>query len=193
MGRTETTVDLFAIVKTRLDGIGLLLEEMDESAAEQLTRMLLRARRIFVTGKGRSGHIAQCFAMRLMQMGFDVHVPGEATCPRIKRADLMIAISCSGTTTSTVQFARISKDSGAKVAAVTAVPDAPLAELADHVLLVPVTGKDVKKRYRYVLGPHNNTLFEEALLLYFDAMVYSILERKGIPKKLLSLRHTNLE
>lgn len=193
MGRTETTVDLFAIVKTRLDGIGLLLEEMDESAAEQLTRMLLRARRIFVTGKGRSGHIAQCFSMRLMQMGFDVHVPGESTCPRIKRADLMIAISCSGTTTSTVQFARISKDSGAKVAAVTAVPDAPLAELADHVLLVPVTGKDVKKRYRYVLGPYNNTLFEEALLLYFDAMVYSILERKGIPKRLLSLRHTNLE
>jgi D-arabinose 5-phosphate isomerase GutQ len=79
------------------------------------------------------------------------------------------------------------------VTAVTAVPDSPLAAVAHDLVLVPVTGKDVKKRYRYVLGPYNNTLFEEALLLYLDAMVYSILEGEGIPKRLLSERHTNLE
>jgi len=193
MAKTKARADLFDIVKTRLDGIRLLLDDMDESAAGQFVQMVLHAGRIFVTGKGRSGFVAQCFATRLMQMGFDVHVPGEATCPRIKRGDLMVAISCSGTTGSTVQFARISGQSGAKVAAVTAVADSPLTALADHVVLVPVTGKEVKRHYRYVLGPHNNTLFEEALLLYFDAMVYSILERKGISKKVLTDRHTNLE
>jgi len=188
-----TRADLLSIVRTRLDGIRALLEQMQEEDAEVLVQMILRARRVFVTGKGRSGYVASCFAMRLMQMGFEVHVVGEATCPRIGRQDLMAAVSCSGTTATTVQFARISRDSGAKVAAVTAAPDSPLAQVAHHVVLVPVTGKDVKKRYRYVLGPHNNTLFEEALLLYFDAMVYSMLTREGIPKHKLSRRHTNLQ
>ena len=183
----------FEIVRARLDDIRLLLDNMEETATEQLIQMILQANRIFVTGKGRSGLIAKCFAMRLMQVGFDVHVPGETTCPRIKEGDLMIAISCSGTTTTTVQLAHISRESGAKVAAVTAVVNSPLTVQANHLVLVPVTSKDIKKRYKYVFGAYNNTLFEEALLLYFDAMVYSILEREGISEKIISERHTNLE
>jgi 6-phospho-3-hexuloisomerase len=193
MAKTKASSDLFDIMKTRLEGIRKLLDDMDESVAEQLIQMLLHARRIFATGKGRSGYIADSFAMRLMQMGFDAHVPGEATCPCIRRGDVMVAVSCSGTTATTVQFARISRDSGAQVVAVTAVADSPLASIAHLVVLVPVTERDVKKSYRYVLGPHNNTLFEEALLLYFDGMVYSMLTREGISKDLLSRRHTNLE
>ena len=191
--RSKPTPDLFRVVKARLEGIGMLLDDMQEAGAEKFVRMLLRARRIFVTGKGRSGFVGQCLAQRLMQMGFDVHVPGEATCPRITRGDLMIAISCSGTTKTTVQMAQISRDAKARVVAVTAVSDAALAQVADHVVVFPVTGHDVKKRYRYVLGAYNNTLFEEALLLYFDAMVYSMLEREGIPKQRLRRRHTKLE
>ncbi len=185
--------DLLSIVRTRLEGIRMLLDDMDEAAAERLIQLLLESERIFVTGKGRSGYVADAFAMRLMQMGYTVHVPGEATCPRIKADDLLVAISCSGSTTTTVQLARISHEAQATVAAITAVPDSPLVQFADHLVLLPVTEAGVKHRYRYVLGPHNNTLFEEALLLYFDAMVYSMLERQGIPKDRLSELHTNLE
>ena len=197
MGKTraksEPKPDLFQVVSARLEGIRLLLDDMEDAGAEDFIRMLLRARRIFVTGKGRSGFIGDCFAQRLMQMGFIVHVPGEATCPRIMRRDLMVAISCSGTTKTTVQLASIAREAGAKVIAITAGPDSALAAVADHAVTFPVTGRDVKKRYRYVLGPYNNTLFEEALLLYFDAMVYALLEREGIPKQRLRQLHTNLE
>ena len=193
MPRAKTKRDILDIVKTRLEGIRMLLDDMEERDAERLVEMLLRARRVFVTGKGRSGYIADSFAMRLMQMGFEVHVPNEATCPRIRKGDLIVAVSCSGATTTTVQLARISREAGARVVAVTAVPNSPLTSVADHVVVVPVTERDVKKSYRYVLGPYNNTLFEEALLLYFDAMVYSVLEREGISKSVLRERHTNLE
>jgi 6-phospho-3-hexuloisomerase len=193
MGKEPLRSDLFDVLRARLDGIRLLLEDMREDEADQAVEMLLKARAVFVTGKGRSGLVASCFAMRLMQLGRDVHVPDEVTCPRIRRGDLMVAISCSGTTATTLQLARIARDARARIVAITAVPGAPLAELADHVILLPVTGRSVKKRFRYVLGPYNNTLFEEALLLYLDAMVYSILEREGIPKSSLSTRHTNLE
>jgi 6-phospho-3-hexuloisomerase len=189
----EKKTDVFDVLRTRLDGMRRLVDAMDESAAEKMVQIMLKAPRLFVTGKGRSGLIAESFAMRMMQMGFEVHVPGEATCPRIKMGDLMIAISCSGTTMTTVQLARIAHNVGAEVIAVTADPDSPLCAQAGHVVLVPVTGRDVKESYRYVLGPYNNTLFEEAVLLFCDAMLYSILGREGIPARLLQERHTNLE
>ncbi|MFP4028627.1 MAG: SIS domain-containing protein [Candidatus Brocadiia bacterium] len=192
MGK-KATPDLFDVFRARLGGIETLLEDMDENAAEILFNMILDAGGIFVTGKGRSGYVANCFAMRLMQMGFDVYVPGEATCRRIGDQDLMIAISCSGSTTTTVEMTRISRESEAKVVAVTAVLNSRLAQLADHTVLVPVTEREVKERYRYVLGPYNNTLFEEAALLYFDALLYCMLSREGIPEGQLDERHTNLE
>jgi 6-phospho-3-hexuloisomerase len=190
---TKKAPDLFEVVRKRLDGIRHLLDDMNESESLQVIRRILKAKRIFVSGKGRSGLIAESIAMRLMQMGFDVHVPGEATCPKITRGDMMLAISCSGSTMTTVELARIARNAKAKVAAVTAVHGSALDKLADDTVLIPVTDKVVRKKYRYVLGPYNNTLFEEALLLYFDAMIYAILESEGIPKRMINVRHTNLE
>ncbi len=180
-------------LKLRLAEIEKLMAEMSEDAPQELMRLIQNARSVFASGKGRSGYIASCLAMRLMQMGFTVYVPGEATCPRIGAEDLMIAVSCSGRTVTTVELARISQNSGADVVAVTADPESPLAEISDHVILVPVQGTDVKQSYRYVIGPHNNTLFEEALLLYFDAVIQYMLSHEGIPPSRLQAMHTNLE
>jgi DNA-binding MurR/RpiR family transcriptional regulator len=73
------------------------------------------------------------------------------------------------------------------------VPDSELASVAHHAIVVPTTGAQVKRLYRYVVGPYNNTLFEQAVLLYCDALVYSVLEREGIPTDRLRELHTNLE
>lgn len=193
MTEPEVKNDPFELLKGRLEAVREVVQQMDRAAAAPLIRMILRANRTFITGKGRSGLVAECFAMRLMQTGFEVHVPGEATCPRIRRNDLMVAVSCSGTTMTTVQMARVAERSGARVVAVTADADSPLARTADHVLLVPVTGEGLKQSYRDVMGPHNNTLFEEAVLLCFDSIVQAMLEHEGIPEEILRDRHTNLE
>ncbi len=191
-GKTPTG-DVLAALHGALDGIGRLAGRIGEEATEALVEGIFQAQRVFVTGKGRSGYVARCFAMRLMQMGFDAHVPGEATCPRIEAPDLLIAVSCSGTTVTTVQMARIAAESGATVIAVTADADSELARCAGRRVLIPVRGEDVQRSYRSVIGPHNNTLFEETLLLYFDALVYAILERGHIPQDTIRQRHTNLE
>ena len=180
-------------VKERLDEIKGLVSRMEEEAPENLMRLIQKAGAVFITGKGRSGYIASCLAMRLMQMGFTVHVPGEATCRRIGPEDLMIAVSCSGSTVTTVELAKISKNSNADVVAVTANPDSALAATSDHIVNVPVHGEDVKESHRCVLGPYNNTLFEQTLLLYFDAVVHYMLKHEGIPPGRLQQMHTNLE
>jgi len=193
MSRTKTDSDIFEIAATQFEGIRLLFEQIDARVTERLVRAMMRAKRVFVTGRGRSSLLTGWFAMRFMQMGFDVHVPGEVTCPRITKGDLLVAISCSGITTTTVDLARIARESKAKVIAITAIAESALAGTADDTVVLPVTDKDIMKCYKYDIGPCNNTLFEQAMVLYFDSIVYAIIEREGISKKQISRRHTNLE
>ena len=121
MTKPKTATDVFEIAANQLDAVTMLMQRIDKSATEQFIQTILHAKRIFVTGRGRSSLLTGWFAMRLMQMGFDVHVPGEVTCPRIEKSDLLVTVSCSGSTTTTVELANIAAKSGATVVAITAV------------------------------------------------------------------------
>ena len=193
MAKKKTNSNVLEIATSQFEGIKLLFDHIDELATERLVQMVLQAARIFVTGQGRSGLIANCFATRLAQMGFNVHIAGLATCQRIEKPDLMIAISCSGTTVTTVELVKTSRNAGAEVAVVTALDKSPLAQLATHIVLIPSDNEDIKARCKYVVGPNNNTLFEETTLLYVDTLVYMLLQPKGISENIISQRHTNLE
>ena len=188
-----TNRNLVEIVVAQLTAVKLLVSRIDKAASDKLIEMITHAEKIFVTGQGRSGLVAQCLATRLAQMGLDVYIPGQATCRKIKEGDLLIAISCRGTTTTTVDFAQISRKAGAKIVAVTASDKSTLTEIADHTVLIPSNDEDIRARCRYVVGPNNNTLFEETALLYTDALVYILLEQEGISKSIINQQHTNLE
>lgn len=184
---------LIELVTAQLAGIKTLISQIEQSVSDKVIEMILQADKIFITGQGRSGLVAQCLATRLAQIGFHVHIPGQATCQKIEKPDMLIAFSCRGTTKTVVEYARVSREVGAKIAVVTAFSDSVLAELANAVVLMPSDDEDIRAKYRYPVGPNNNTLFEQAALLYVDALVYILLERKGICKSIISQRHTNLE
>lgn len=194
MAKTSIRNDnLVEIVAKQLEGIRLLVSRIDKTASGKLVEMIVQADRIFVTGQGRSGLIAQCLATRLAQIGLDVYIPGHATCQKIEEDDLLIAISCRGTTRTTVEFARVSRNVGAKVASVTAFDTSTLSEHSNLIVLIPSNDKGIREACKYIVGPENNTLFEQATLLYFDALIYVLMERKGIPEGIINQRHTNLE
>lgn len=188
-----TNSNVVEITRAHLAGIQMLIGRIDQAASDKLVEMILQANKVFVTGQGRSGLVAQCLATRLAQMEFNAHIPGLATCQRIEKPDLLIAISCSGTTVTTIELAKTSRNAGAEVVVVTAVDKSVLAELATHIVLIPSDDADVKGRCKYIIGPNNNTLFEETALLYVDALICILLERKGISADVISQRHTNLE
>lgn len=185
--------NLSEIVSSWTQAIELLVKRIRKESSEQLAEMIFKADRIFVTGQGRSGMVAQCLATRLAQMDFNVNIPGLATCQKIEASDLMIAISCSGTTRTTIEFVKISKNSGAKVAVLSAFAKSTLAELADEVVILPSADADIRNICKYAVGPNNNMLFEQAALLYLDALVYILLEKRGVSADIITKRHTNLE
>ncbi len=185
--------DPIRMIGNQVRGIQLAVGLMRKSEMESLSRMILKAKSVFITGQGRSGLIAECLATRLAQMGMSVNVPGYANCRKITRTDLLVAVSCSGTTRTTVELARISREHSAKVAVITAMPDSALAKLADHVVAIPSNNPKVRDACSCVVGPMNNTLFEQILLLAEDALVCMLLAAKGAPAQVIGRRHTNLE
>lgn len=153
--------------------------------------LLEGADRVFVHGAGRSGLALRMTAMRLMHLGLDVHVVGEVTTPAIRRGDVLLVASGSGTTGSIVQAARTATDVGASVLAVSTTDASPLAELAAVTLVLPAATKT--DRSGAASAQYAGGLFEQGLVLLGDALFHALWQRSGRSADDLWPRHANLE
>ncbi|WP_254678940.1 hypothetical protein [Arthrobacter sp. 24S4-2] len=63
--------------------------------------------------------------MRIMHLGFETHVLGEATAPSVRSGDGLFIISNSGTSPISTSFARIARAQSATVALLTSTPNSP--------------------------------------------------------------------
>ncbi|MGS0523866.1 SIS domain-containing protein [Zobellia nedashkovskayae] len=88
-------------------------------------------------------------AMRFMHLGYKVHVVGETTSPAIRKGDVLIAGSGSGTTGGIVGAAKTAKIVGAKVVCFTTNMDSPLALLANYSVKIPAAQKQLKETRRF--------------------------------------------
>lgn len=169
------------------------LIKVDEKQVEDLTDTICSAKRIYVTGAGRSLLMLRCFAMRLMHLGFTSYVVGDTTTPAFEKNDLLICGSGSGETAGLVNVAAKAKKIGGTIAVMTIRKDSTLGKMADVLVEIPAyTDKlkcDIKKKPVLPGG----SLFEQGILLLSDAIVLPIGNRMGIPTDRAFLRHANLE
>lgn len=167
------------------------LYQVNYHRIQQFITRLIKARRIFLTGEGRSGLVARMFAMRLMHLGYQVYVVGETTTPPIGQNDLLIACSGSGSTTNTCHVASESKRAGAQVICVTTQLYSPLAKIADLIIEIKAASKhDHTQKQSKQFG---GTLFEQSTLLLFDAVFYWLCKQMEKNSDALWSLHTNLE
>ncbi len=68
----------------------------DDDAMVQIAEKIDKANNIFCVGLGRSRLSIMGFAMRLMHMGYSVHLVGDVTTPAIQKGDVLIVGSGSG-------------------------------------------------------------------------------------------------
>ena len=100
--------------------------------------MLADARKIVLTGIGASGLVAKDLAYKLLKIGVtaiaesDTHVL-IATVQALSKKDLLLAISSSGERSEINLAARVARESGAKVLAITGLPQYATHQ-ADHCL-----------------------------------------------------------
>lgn len=83
--------------------------KIEEEQIENVLKLIAPDKKIFLTGKGRSGLAAKGFANRLMHLGFQAYVIGEISTPHTKAGDLLIITSGSGETDALVSIAKKSQ------------------------------------------------------------------------------------
>ncbi|MDD5462315.1 MAG: 3-hexulose-6-phosphate synthase [Methylococcales bacterium] len=171
-----------------LDKLSSILSATEDSYPEILTIMLDRAKRIFVSGAGRSGLVCRFFAMRLMHSGYEVYVVGEIVTPSIKKGDLLIIISGSGETEQLISFAKKAREVGAQIVLITAKSSSTIGDIADEVLQIGNSDQYVK-----VEGMPMGTVFELSTLSFLEALVSYLIHEKGIEEEVMRTRHANLE
>ncbi|MFF8601465.1 6-phospho-3-hexuloisomerase [Streptomyces sp. NPDC015232] len=178
--------------KQILAEIDTVLASTDDGAVESLAVTLLSARRIFVTGEGRSGFMAKAFAMRLMHLGLPVHVVGETTTPAVAHGDTVVAVSGSGTTPGTVRVAEQATQAGAQVHAVTTAPDSPLGTLAATSLLIPAATKYRRPGEAPSVQPLSS-LFDQTTHILLDVVALRLAGLLSVDNDRARKAHANTE
>lgn len=193
--------DVQRAMKDISEGLLNISNGLDTKQVEEFIQALLKSKRIFIIGAGRSGIVAKAFAMRLMHLGFDSYVVGETITPALRSKDILVAVSGSGETSLIVSAAKIAKKIGAKLAAVTSYPQSTLAKISDIVVILPgrkKTESTTDFMHRELKGEYApaaplGTLFEITALIFLDAVISSLMAALGKKEEDLRVRHATIE
>lgn len=175
---------------------------LDEKSIENFMNIINESDNVFVIGAGRSGLVGKAFAMRLMHLGISTYVVGETISPAINEGDCIIAISGSGETNTIVSSAKISKERGAKILALTSYTESTLGKLADATIYVQgrtkIEAYDKNYLKRQIDGNYTSltplgTAFELTSLVFLDGLICELMNKMGKTEDDLKKRHTVLE
>lgn len=151
----------------------------------------------FLTGAGISGLVGRIFAMRLMHLGFKVHIIGDTTTPAVKENDLVIVISGSGK--SKTSEIKIAIEQKAKIAVITSNSNSDLAEIADIILVIPGRKKEeesISYKERRIWGlpiAPLGTLFELSCLVILINIISYLVIKQNKTEKDLNDKHAKPE
>lgn len=179
---------LMSLSKKILQEISTSLEAVSEEDVANLSQAIKAASRIFVAGRGRSELILKAFAMRLVHLGLEAFVVGEAVTPAIKKGDLLLIASGSGQTPSLIPIAQKARKKKAKVALVTAAPKSRLSTLTDVILVISAPSPRAGKSLQPLAS-----LFEQALLILLDSIALGLKGELGVSETEMWQRHANLQ
>jgi len=188
-----------------IDSVRDAMNAIPPKRIDMVIKVLLGAqakgKKVMVIGIGRSGLVGRAFAMRLMHLGFQVHVVGETITPALGPGDILFAISGSGSTTFVVAAAEIAKKVGAKIIAITSYPKSKLGKLANYAVVIPGRIRAAKYRdyfSRQILGNHEplaplGTRFEVSSMVFLDSLIVELMEVLGKTEAEMKARHATIE
>ncbi|HET8807576.1 MAG TPA: 6-phospho-3-hexuloisomerase [Methylophaga sp.] len=165
-----------------------ILGATDDSYEAKLVSMCDEAKRIFITGAGRSKLVGNFLGMRLMHSGYETYVQGEVATPSIRSGDLLIVISGSGETTQLVSFANKAKSEGAKVILICSKSKSTIGDIADQTIQI---GND--NSFATTKGMPMGTMFELSTLIFLEATISYLIHEKDIAEEDMRYRHANME
>jgi 6-phospho-3-hexuloisomerase len=129
--------------------------------------------------------------MRLMHLGLDAHVVGDMTTPPLGADDLLLVSAGPGAFSTVQALLGVARSAGARTMVVTAQPDGEAAQMADAVISLQAQTMADDQGAASILPM--GSLYEAALLVFFDVVSIRLRERTGQTAEEMRSRHTNLE
>ncbi|VVB15680.1 unnamed protein product [Arabis nemorensis] len=162
----------------------------------ELAGVSRRSSRVFLHGVGREGLMLKAFAMRLFHLGLSSHIVSDMTTPPISSSDLLIASAGPGGFSTVDAICSVGKSSGARVLLLTAQPErGSCVKHATAVCYVPaqtMASDEAEEKGERRLLPMGS-VYEGALFVLFEMVVYKLGEVLGESPESVRSRHTNLE
>ena len=158
-------------------------KSLDDATLIKIIEKIKGAKSIFFQGLGRSKLSFCFFAMRLMHLGYSVHMVG----------DLLFVISGSGETLSTLNMAKKAKSVGAEVILVTMVEKSSIADVADVKLVIDCPSAKHDTSHTASIQPMGS-LFEQSVVLALDGGIISyLMHERNMDLQAPFVLHANLE
>ena len=122
---------------------------LDDEVIENSIKYLVEAGDIYLAGVGSSGLVCEDFLYKLQRAGQKAYYQRDAhtnlaLITNIKKDDILVCISYSGTTKEVIIAADYAKNIGAKVITITKGANTGLSKLSDQVLLIPEIEKEMR-------------------------------------------------
>ena len=165
----------------------------DDDALVEIAEKIDKANNIFCVGLGRSRLSIMGFAMRLMHMGYSVHLVGDVTKHAIQKGDVLIVGSGSGETKSLLGMTQKCMDLGVEICLFTRKPDSTVGKRAAAKLVISAaTTSDASQAAVQTIQPMGS-LFEQSCLIAYDSIIVYLMRKKGTNGQEMHKRHANLE
>ena len=175
-------------IERNISNLNLIVKNQEEEICE-FRDILLDAKeknsRVFLFGTGRSGFVAKSFAMRLMHLGFEVCVIGESIVNALKKDDVVIAITKSGTRNSIKRLVDTKDEFNTRLLAVCGCKDNNLYERSDKSIVIDELNdikrsEDEKTRLDELSFDEDNlivmgTAFEISTLVLLDSLIIELM------------------
>lgn len=166
-----------------------ILNNISREDISKINHSFFKAKRIFVYGAGRSGHVSKAFAIRLVHLGFQTFVIGETIGAPVKKGDLVCIVSGSGETIPAVMTAEIAKNLGAKLVVVTGNKHSRITKFADIAIILNADCTEKERKKFAPLG----TLFEASAWIFLDGIIAELMKNKKETEESMRSRHATLE
>ena len=136
----DTATIVHKVFQANVAALQDTLAVLDMEAMAKASQWLLRARSIMLIGVGTSGPIVTDAANKFFRLGLLVQAITDAhlmmmAAALLTPADVLLAVSHSGSTRDTVEAAKTAKSAGARVICITNNSLSPLTKTADLVLV----------------------------------------------------------
>jgi 6-phospho-3-hexuloisomerase len=188
----ENRDSLAALATRALGDLAKVFARLPPGAEAALIDAIVAAKRIAIYGAGREGLQMDGLAMRLFHLGLDVSVVGDMNVPPLGAGDLLIVSSGPGASNIGDALITVAREAGAKIAVVTAQPDARTPSRADVVFHIPAQTMADDRGGEVSVLPMGS-LFETAQMVLFEIIVLALRDRLGETPQTMRARHTNLE